>query len=118
MTFEWHLFGNLEGLQTKLKSLDPTRHWKVSVTAWKSTRTLEQNGRLWAHVYKTLGDGIGCNVDEVHQLMGYKFLRYEKKVNGKVETFIKSTKKLNTSEMADYQEAIARFASGMGIYIE
>ena len=119
MNLEWHLFGNLDQLIEKLKVLDATRHWKVTIVPWKSKRTIDQNSRLWGLIYKTLGDAIGLNVDEIHQLMGFKFLRYEKMVNGKNETFIKSTTKLNTAEMADYQNAIERFAiSELGIYIE
>jgi hypothetical protein len=43
----------------------------------------------------------------LHELMGYKFLRYEKN-NHK---FIKSTAKLNTKEFAEYFENVLRFFS-------
>lgn len=100
-----------------LQNLDPTRLWDVEWRERKSKRTIDQNSRLWA-IYKQLGDHIGLDADEVHQMAGFKFLRYQKEVNGKTEEFIKSTTKLNTAEMADYQDAISRWAIDLGCWIE
>lgn len=96
---------------------DVTKKWVYSWHEFKSKRTIDQNSRLWA-IYKQIGEHIGLDSDEVHQLCGYKFLRYQKEVNGKTEEFITSTTKLNTAEMADYQDAISRWASELGIWIE
>lgn len=108
---------NRDQLYQKLLRLEPTTLWQVSVKERKSKRSTEQNSRLW-RIYKIIGDTIGLDADEVHQLMGYKFLRYQKEVNGKTEEFIKSTTKLNTAEMAEYQDGISRWASQIGVWIE
>jgi hypothetical protein len=108
---------NRTSLFETLSYLDPTRLWDIEWREKKSKRTIDQNSRLWA-IYKQIGEHIGLDSDEVHQLCGYKFLRYQKEVNGKTEEFITSTTKLNTAQMADYQEAISRWASELGVWIE
>jgi hypothetical protein len=109
---------NRSSLFEALSNLDPTRLYDVEWRERKSKRTIDQNSRLWGVLYKQLGDHIGLDNDEVHQMCGYKFLRYQKEVNGKTQEFIKSTTKLNTAEMADYQDAISRWASELGVWIE
>jgi len=109
---------NREQLFARIIALDPTRLWQVSIAERKSKRSSEQNRRLWGLIYKDFGKHLGLDVDEVHQLCGYKFLRYQKEVNGKTEEFIKSTTKLDVSEMAEYQDNIERWAAGLGCYIE
>lgn len=106
--------GNYAFLIKRLDALDPTVRWQVSVKPFKSTRSTEQNDRLWA-LYTALGKYIGeDDPDEVHKLMGYKFLRFPKTVNGEQFWFIKSTTKLNTAEMTEYQESIERWGASLG----
>jgi hypothetical protein len=115
---QYHLTANNRShLITRIEQLDPTKEWSVNAIEWKSKRTLDQNSRLWK-LYTALGDYIGLESDEVHQLMGYRFLRYQKELAGKVEEFIKSTTKLNTKEMADYQDSIERWAGDIGFRFE
>lgn len=118
MNIEYCLFqNNHEPLFAKLKSQDPTRRFKVTVQPWKSKRSIEQNSRLWA-LYEALGKHIGDDADSIHELMGFKFLRNLKTVNGESIEVIKSTTKLNTAEMADYQDSIERWAASIGFYFE
>lgn len=105
--------GNLPVLIKKLSQLDVTKRWSVRITEWKSKRSLDQNARYWKLIDE-FGDYCGFDKDEMHQLMGYKFLRYEK--NQRV--FIKSTTKLNTAEMAEYQSHVERFAAQQGFIFE
>jgi hypothetical protein len=109
---------NRDSLCEKIASLDITRLWQCTIVERKSKRSSEQNRRLWGLIYKDLGKHLGLDVDEVHQICGFKFLRYQKEVNGNTEDFIKSTTKLNVSEMAEYQENIERWAANLGCYIE
>jgi hypothetical protein len=119
MNIEYDLMPhNRAGLNAKLDALAPTIIWHVSVKPKKSKRSIDQNSRLWGHVYKTLAEHLGIDAEEVHQLMGYKYLRYQKSVNGIVQEFIKSTTKLDTKEMAEYQDNIGRWASEIGCWIE
>jgi NinB protein len=108
---------NREALIDKIRLLDITQLWQCEIRLKKSKRTVDQNARLWA-IYKQIAEHIGLDSDEVHQLCGYKFLRYQKDVNGKTGEFITSTTKLNTAEMAFFQEQISRWALDLGIYIE
>ena len=109
--------GNYEFLIKRLAQLDPSIRWSIKAVPFKSTRSTEQNSRLWK-LYNDLGTYIGHSPDEVHQLMGYKFLRELKTVNGEALEVIKSTTKLNTKDMAEYQEAIERWASEIGFVFQ
>jgi hypothetical protein len=46
--------------------------------------------------------------------MGYKFLRYQTEIAGNPVELVKSTTKLNTKEMTEYQEHIEQWASQLG----
>lgn len=105
--------GNYEYLLKRINTLDPETKWQVNIVEYKSRRSLEQNSRLWK-LYNDLGQYIGHSPDEVHQLCGFKFLRYQTVVNGETIEAINSTTKLNTQEMTDYQDAIVRWASEIG----
>lgn len=102
--------GNYEHLLRQLDGLTPTTRWQVTVSQFKSKRSLDQNSRLWK-IYNDIGKHIGESPDKVHQLCGFKFLRYQTEVNGETIEAIKSTTKLNTHEMTDYQDAIVRWAA-------
>jgi len=105
--------GNAEFLQTRLNQLDPNTKWQVTARPYKSKRSLDQNSRLW-ELYTALGNYIGEDSERVHQLMGWQFLREQKTINGVNVEVIKSTTKLNTEEMVNYQDAIERWASEIG----
>ena len=78
-----------------------------------SDRSIEQNARLW-DLYTSVGDYFGYTAQEVHELMGFKFLLEEKIINREKITKIKSTTKLSVKEMADYQTKIEAWASNLG----
>jgi hypothetical protein len=104
--------GNYDFLVKRLANLDPSQKWQVKVRPYKSTRSIEQNSRLW-DLYTAIGKYIGEESDAVHELMGYKFLRTQRIVNGEAVEAIRSTTKLNTQEMVDYQDAIERWAASI-----
>ena len=104
---------NLPNLIEKLKNLDWTKHWRVTVTDTKLNRSLEQNLRLW-QLYTSVGNHLGIEKDKIHELMGYKFLRYQTEVAGMPIELIKSSTKLTTSEMTEYQQQIEVFGQTMG----
>ena len=109
--------GNYEHLIGKLDALAPTERWLVTVIPYKSKRTTDQNSRLW-DLYTAIGRYIGDTPDHVHELMGYKFLRELKTINGEVCEVIKSTTKLNTAQMVEYQDAIEMWAAEIGFVWE
>ena len=104
---------NLENFLEKIKSLDLSKRWRVNVTEEKAVRSLEQNERLWS-LYGSIANYIGEDAQTVHELMGYKFLRYQTEIAGNPVELIKSTTKLNTKEMTEYQENCERWASSLG----
>jgi len=104
---------NLENFLGKIKSLDLSKRWRVNVTEEKAVRSLEQNERLWS-LYGSIANYIGEDPSTVHELMGYKFLRYQTEIAGNPVELVKSTTKLSTKEMTEYQENCERWASSLG----
>jgi hypothetical protein len=104
---------NLPQLIEKLKSLDFTKRWRVTVTDAKLNRSLEQNERLW-ELYTNLGNHLGLDKQQVHELMSYRLLRYQTVIAGFPVELIKSTTKLTTSEMTEYQQQIEVWGQTMG----
>ena len=104
---------NLPQLIEKLKSLDFTKRWRVTVTDAKLNRSLEQNERLW-ELYTSLSQHLGIEKDRIHELCGYKFLRYQTEIAGMPVELIKSSTKLTTSEMTEYQQQIEVWGQTMG----
>jgi hypothetical protein len=104
---------NLPYLFEKIKSLDLSQGYVANVTIKSHTRNLEQNSRLWK-LYGAIGEYIGETPDKVHELMGWKFLRSQSVVNGETIEVIKSTTKLSTAEMAQFQNNIEIWASTIG----
>ncbi len=100
---------NLPQLIEKLKTLDFTKRWRVTVTDAKLNRSLEQNERLW-ELYTSISRHTGIDKDRIHELMGYKFLRYQTEIAGMPVELIKSTTKLTTSDMTEYQNSIEVWA--------
>ena len=111
---KWNLVeSNLENLIIKLRSLDWSKRWRVTVVEAKANRSLEQNERLW-ELYTSVGNHLGIEKDKIHELMGYKFLRYQTEIAGNAIELIKSSTKLTTSEMSEYQHQIEIWAQTMG----
>lgn len=101
---------NLPYLQAKINSITNIEDYEIHVIPRKDKRTLEQNSRLWS-LYNSIADHIGITSDDIHQLMGNKFLKIERVVNNETIVSITSTTKLNTNEMADYQMKIEAWAA-------
>ncbi len=81
----------------------------------RSERSKKQNSYYWGVMVTILSDEWGYTKDEVHDILKAKFL-CEKQI-GKPDK-IKSTTKLDTKEMVDYQDQIKIWAaSEWGIYI-
>jgi len=114
MMLKWNLTkDNLANLTTKLRSLDWTKHWRVTVVEAKANRSLEQNLRLW-ELYTSIGNHLGIEKDKIHDLMGYKFLRYQTEIAGMPVELVKSTTKLDTQAMSEYQHQVEIWAQTMG----
>lgn len=106
---------NLPVLVAKLNDLveDDSTNWQVLIKERNSDRSVEQNARLW-ELYTSVGNYLGYTAQEVHELMGYKFLLTEKNIGREKITRIASTTKLSVRDMAAYQEKIEAWASNLG----
>ena len=54
----------------------------------------------------------------MHDLCRFKFLRNAITIEGERLPLLRTTTKLTTAEMAEYQDAIERWAAGMGFIFE
>jgi hypothetical protein len=114
IVLKWNLTkDNLANLVTKLRSLDWSKHWRVTVVEAKANRSLEQNLRLW-ELYTSIGNHLGIEKDKIHDLMGFKFLRYQTEIAGMPVELVKSTTKLDTQSMSEYQHQVEIWAQTMG----
>jgi len=108
---------NLPYLIAKLQALDLSLGYVVSAKIRTTSRSIEQNSRLWK-LYNALGLYIGEHQDKVHELMGFKFLRYQDTIGGESVELIKSTTKLSTKDMGIYQDQIEEWGSQIGFYFD
>ena len=99
-------------LNDLLDSEDPD-NWQVLIKKRADSRSVEQNARLWS-LYTSIGNYLGYDAEEMHQLLGYKFLLIEKHIGKDKITLVRSTTKLNVKEMAEYMEKIEAWAANMG----
>jgi hypothetical protein len=107
---------NLAVLIARLNDLldsDDPDNWQVIIKKKADSRSVEQNARLWS-LYTSIGNYLGYDAEEMHQLLGYKFLLIEKHIGKDKITLVRSTTKLNVKEMAEYQEKIEAWAANMG----
>ena len=107
---------NLPVLIARLQDLleyQPDTNWQILIKERNSDRSIEQNSRLW-DLYTSVGNYLGYSSEDMHDLMGYRFLLIEKYVGRDKITKVRSTTKLSVKEMAEYQEKIEAFASHLG----
>jgi hypothetical protein len=105
---------NLPVLVAKLNDLvEQEGNWQVLIKERNSDRSVEQNARLW-ELYSSIGNYLGYTAEEMHDLMGYKFLLIEKNIGREKVTKVQSTTKLSVKDMGEYQEKIQAWASNLG----
>ena len=77
----------------------------------KPKRSLSQNNYAFGVVYKILSLELGYTVDEIHDIMKYKFLPRTIKIGDESIIVPTSTTQLDTSQMEDYLRQIREWAS-------
>jgi hypothetical protein len=116
-----------------LQALPTDRAWSVKVEEFKSKRSAAQNNYLHGVCYKTLGDAIGYEAEDVAEfLCGTYFGWTDKKVpktprnpEGIESVPVRTTTRdangkrdvLGKQAFSDYVAFIQRFAASKGIYI-
>lgn len=87
---------------------------EVSIKKYRSSRSSEQNRYYWM-IVGSISEYTGYTKDEVHSLLGSKFLKDHIDVEEggamKRYTVVKSTTSLNTEEMSTYIEEVKTWAS-------
>lgn len=104
---------NLPNLITKLNELDFKKLWSVKITENKPIRSLSQNDRYWA-MLSILGDYMGYEPTELHELMKFKFLSQHKEVAGQQITSVRSTSDLTTEEFVIFNDKVELFGNQYG----
>jgi len=93
-----------------INQLPEDKFWRVDIKERKVQRSQDQNKRLWK-LYTVIGDSLGYEPDEMHELLAFKFLSEEKVINGEKIVHVTSTSKLSVDEMVEYQKQIEFWAS-------
>jgi len=87
--------------------------WKVEIKEGKHSRSVDQNKYLW-HLYRILGDYLGYEPEEIHELLTYRYLREEKEIKNETVIVITRTSTLNTEEFNEYIRQVKFFAYEYG----
>lgn len=93
----------------------------VEIKEYKENRSQAQNRLMWSW-YKVIGDYMGCEKDEMHDVIGARFLplvEIKAERNGEQITIVRpvSTASLKVDEMADYLRKIEALAIELDIVL-
>lgn len=97
-----------------IQSLDTKEIYTIEVKKKRNNRTNDQNKRLWGYLYPSLSSFFGYTVNEIHLLMGIKFLKETRTHDGKSIDVIRSTTDLSIENMITYQQSIEIWAAEFG----
>jgi hypothetical protein len=91
---------------------------RVTVEKWTKPRTLSQNSYYHAAVVATIAEDTGHSDREIHEILKGLFCPVRVLRVGDVEHQIRSTRLLNTVEMAGYiDQCIAWAATELGLMV-
>ena len=107
----------LEYARKQIGELDLSNAWEVEVKPFAFNRSTEQNKRYWALI-KELGDFLGYDEGEMHELCKYKFLSYKQDMLGDEMVVVPSSSKLTIKEFVEYLSKVERFASELGFQLK
>ena len=107
----------LENARKQIGELDLSNAWEIEVKPFQFNRSVEQNKRYWKLI-EELGNFLGYDVGEMHELMKYKFLSYKQEMLGDEMVVIPSTSKLTIKEFVEYLSKVERFASELGFQLK
>ena len=107
----------LEHVRKQIGELDLSNAWEVEVKPFAFNRSTQQNKRYWALI-KELGDFLGYDEGEMHELMKYKFLSYKQDMLGDEMVVIPSTSKLTIKEFVNYLSRVEIFAGTLGFQLK
>jgi hypothetical protein len=86
------------------------RRVEMILRAESEARSVKQNRYYWGVVVKMLAEYTGHDMDEMHEILKYKFNPRSIDVEGKEVTIGATTRELTTKEFMDYNERIKVWA--------
>lgn len=109
-------------LTTALRKLEPYNDWRIEVTEYKDTRSLEANSYLWGICYATIlehSDLQGWDADDLHTyFLGEHFGWQTIQAFGKKRVKpVKRSSRLSISQFSEYVAFVIRKAAELGIVI-
>ena len=111
------IYHNKPQFNKKVEELDNETKYLATIVEYKSKRSDIQNNRYWS-LMTEFGNFLGYSKDNLHEICRYKFLRNFIEIEGEQLPLLKTTTKLTTAQMADYQNEIERWGHEMGFYFE
>ena len=107
----------LENVRQQIGELDLTKAWEIEVKPFAFNRSSAQNKKYWK-LTSELGNFLGYNPEEMHELLKYKFLSYKTEMLGEEIPVIPSTSKLTIKEFVEYLSKVERFAVELGFKLD
>jgi hypothetical protein len=100
--FQMH---NKKNFQKELKEKFFNQHVTITVEKTKKNRSNQQNRYYWACV-TIVANELGYSREEMHSIIGFKFLKREKvdENSGEVFEYIESTTKLSTTDFVVFMD--------------
>ena len=94
------------------------RIWDVSIKPYQSRRSVDANRRLWA-LHKLAADETGHSVDELHEMMKWKFLpRKVVKIGTEEQEVCGSSHNLSKQDFRDFMEQVEAFyIEKLGVFL-
>lgn len=94
-----------------LKTLDNV--YKIEIKRDRENRSNQQNRYYWGVVISMFSEATGYTIDESHEHLKTKFLRYDKafKTTGECHTITRHTYELDTWEFENYLEQCRIYAA-------
>jgi len=107
----------LENARKQIGELDLSKAWEIEIKPFAFNRSVEQNKRYWKLITE-LGDYLGYDEGEMHELCKYKFLSYKQDMLGDEMVVVPSSSKLTIKEFVEYLSKVERFASELGFQLK
>ena len=108
---------DVEQVKKHLGELDLEEKWEVEIKPFKFSRSIQQNKRYWKLI-EELGNFLGYDDQEMHELCKYKFLSYKQEMLGDEMIVVPSTAKLTIKEFVEYSSKVEQFAFTLGFKLQ
>jgi hypothetical protein len=107
----------VEQIKKHIGELDLETKWEIEIKPFKFSRSVQQNKRYWKLI-EELGNFLGYDDQEMHELCKYKFLSYKQEMLGDEMIVVPSTAKLTIKEFVEYTSRVEQFAFTLGFKLQ